>query len=598
MIKVRQRADGHKAITASLYAGARGISQGVSGSGTSQSVSHLLGADVKASMLQGIIEDDERQSETLQAVYRDIYYHDHLSGAAVDLKASLPWSDMSLVGMDDDKTEVFHDNIERLNMRELHLPLSVDNMVTGAFVGMLVYNKAVTERGFADIMPFDYSCCELMQVPMYSQDPIVTLRIDDELKRFAASESDDAVAVQHSMPPEMLDAIRNEPSVDLDSLSTVYIPRTTMSTMQTGVSLYRRILPLWLLERVLYRGTMTEATRRQKSTLHITVGDENWVPTDEELSDYMRTFQETEQDPISSYVATVAGVQTQEILPPASDWRWTDSVPTMNELKLMALGASTAFLQGDTSVTTQDMAISTFIEMVAAYRRFITWKLYYRKLFPMIARLNEFYEDDKGSSRETSAARDVRRLQNLQIQLNETRQLAFPKIQWHKSLRPEADREQLDMLQTLREFGVPVPIRTVAAIGGMDMDQLLKDMEGEKELKARIKSLKPPPDPEDDGDGGFGGGRGFAALDDGAVPPPPRETARLSNIVTRPYSESDMEISGTTRTGRRKWLYNQSRAGKLADERVAASLRRLSDGNHLLRMLRKARSAGMHRGTW
>lgn len=601
MIKVRERADGHKAITASLFAGARGISQGISASGTSQSISHLLGADVKSSMLQGIIEEDERQSETLQGVYRDIYYHDHLSGAAVDLKASLPWSDFTLVGVEDERAEVFYENIERLNMKSLHVPASVDHMVTGAFIGMLVYNPALVDKGFTDIMPFDYSCCDILPVPLYSQDPVITLRIDEEMKRFANDESDDAKAAQRNMPPEMLQAMKDESAVDLDSLSTLYLPRTTMSTMQTGVSIYRRILPLWLLERVLYRGTMTEATRRQKSTLHITVGDENWVPTDDELANYLKTFQETEQDPISSYVATVAGVQTQDILPPASEWRWNDSVPSFNEFKLMALGVSTAFLQGDTSVTTQDMAISTFIEMVAAYRRFVTWKIYYGKLFPMIARLNDFYADDS-PSKETSATREVRRLQNLQIQLNETRKLEFPKIQWHKTLRPEADREQLDMMQSLREFGVPIPLRHVMAVGGMDQDQVLKDLEGEKEFKDKVKKLKPPPaNPEEgeEGEGGFGPG-GFASLEDGPEPlPPPRETASLANVLTRPYREEDREFYATTKTGKRRWVYNQRAAHRKADERVIASLSRLSDRGHFAAMLRKARMTGLQRdGVW
>ena len=176
-LKIKTRLDGHKAVTASAYGGGAfgGISQGVSASGTSQSVSRLLGADVKASMLSGIIDEDERGGErSVQAVYRDIYYHDHLAGAAVDLKASLPWSDFTLVGMDDDKTEAYYENIERLNTRSLHFSMSVDHMVTGAFVGLLVYDERVAENGFADIMPFDYGDCELLQVPLYSRSTSVT----------------------------------------------------------------------------------------------------------------------------------------------------------------------------------------------------------------------------------------------------------------------------------------------------------------------------------------------------------------------------------------------------------------------------------------
>ena len=277
------RSDGHKAITTSAFGGAGfgGIAQGVSASGTSQSVSRLLGADVKASMLSGIIDEEERGTRSLQAIYRDIYHHDHLAGAAVDLKASLPWSDFTLIGMGDEETEVFYENIERLNLKDLHFELSVDHMVTGAFVGLLVYDEKVTDKGFADIMTFDYGDCELLQVPLYSRDPIITLNISEEMEKFIKDKSPDAQAARDSMPAEMVSAMESSKIADLDSLATIYIPRATMSTLQTGVSLYRRILPIWLYERILYRGTLTDATRRQKSTTHIKVGNEEWIPTDE-----------------------------------------------------------------------------------------------------------------------------------------------------------------------------------------------------------------------------------------------------------------------------------------------------------------------------
>ena len=597
-IRVKTRADGHKAITASAYGGGGfgSITSGTSASGSSQSVSRLLGADVKASMLSGIIDEDERGGErSMQAVYRDIYHHDHLAGAAVDLKAALPWSDFSLTGRPDDETEVFLENIERLNLKDLNFEMSVDYMVTGAFVGLLVYDERVTDRGFSDIMTFDYGDCELMQVPLYSRDPIITLNISDEMRKFAASPAPDAEAAKASMPPSMVAAMQESKVVDLDSLATVYMPRSTMSSMQAGVSLYRRVLPIWLYERILYRGTLTDATRRQKSTMHIKVGDENWIPTDDELNQFLKLFQETEKDPISSFVATVHGVDTEEILPPGNDLRWTDMSQSMTEMKLMALGASIGFLQGEASASTQDVAISTFIEMVETYRRFATDRLYYNKLFPLIAHMNGFR--DEGAAKETSASgtRDVVRLQQLQIDLNETRSLAWPKIQWHKTLRPSANRDYLDTLVLLEEKGVPLPLRMWASVGGLDFEQLTKDLEKDKADRELVKKLKPPPPPDPDGGFGGGGGRGFASVEEGAprrekADRPTAETAALSRLVNRPYAESDMELFGLTRTGRRKWLVDQHRQARDAHGRMEDALRRLSDPDHYEKVRRQARS--------
>ena len=588
MIRVKERADGHKAMTASLYSGIGGISKGVSSSGTSQSISHLLGADVKASMLSGIIDEEERGVKSLQGIYRDIYHHDHLAGATVDLKAAVPWSDMTLIGMDDEKLDVFYENIDRLNMQSLHFEMSVDHLVTGAFIGMLVYNEQVSDKGFSDVMPFDYGDCEVLPVPLYSRDPIITLNISEEMQKFINDTSPDAEAIRRNMPPQMVENIKDAKAVDLDSLSTIYLPRATMSTVQTGVSLYRRILPIWLYERILYRGTLTDATRRQKSTLHIQVGSETWTPTDDELQNYMRTFQETEQDPISSYVATLNDVQTSEILPPGSDLRWTDMAQSMSEMKLMALGSSAAFLQGEANFSTQDIAISTFLESVATFRSYITHKFYYGKLFPLIAYFNDYYVDDK--KKETSAfgsSKEARRLQALHVELNDSRKLEYPSIQWRKLLRPEANRDYLDTLQLLEERGVPIPVRMLAAVGGLDMEQLMKDMEGDKALRDKIKQLKPPPPPDPDGGGG-----GFASLEEGTVLPPARETAALSNILNRPYREEDREVFEFSRTGRKKWVVDQHRRGRQVNEKIAASMRRLSNPGHFESALRRGRVMG------
>ena len=495
-------------------------------------------------------------------------------------------ADLTLIGMEDEKLEVFYENMERLNTRSLNYDLSIDHMVTGAFIGMLVFNPAVADKGFSDIMPFDYGDCSILPVPLYSQDPIITLNINEEMKRFITDESPDAEAVRQNMPAEMVEAMKDESQVDLEGLSTVYLPRATLSTMQGGVSLYRKLLPLWIYERLLYRGTLTDATRRQKNTLHIKVGNETWVPTDEELRMYLQRFQETEQDPISSYVATVADVQTEEILPPGSDLRWTDMAQAMSEMKQIALGVSVSFLQGDGNYSTADLAISTFLEGVASYRQFVTWKFYYGKLFPLIAHLNEYYKDDKKSGEETSAA-DVRRLQSLQLQLNETRRLAFPKIEWHKTLRPEANRDYIDVLDQLEQKGVPIPIRTWFAVGGLDPDQTMKDMEGDKALRDRIKQLKPPPPPDQDG---LGGG-GFASVGDPpAEMPRPRETASLGRVLTRPYAEYDNEVWEMSRSGKvRHWVPSQHRRHRQINERIALSLRRLSSAEEYAKALSRAR---------
>ena len=283
------------------------IQQGVGPSGASMSTAALLGTNLKSGLLEGIIEESSNQE--IQAIYRDIYFHDPIAGAAVDLKANLPWSDFNLIGATEDQLKVFMDTIERLNLKTLHVEMSTDQMVSGAFLGSLVYKNG----GFSDVIPFDYAYAKVTPNPLYSEDPVIQVEVSPELKSFVNSNIPAVKEIHSRLPQDIMTALRTAKEIDLDPLSTIYLPRTSLSTIQTGVSYFRRILPLYLIERVLYRGTLSEVTRRQRSTLHITAGDEDWIPTSEELSEIVGLFQSTEMDPISSVVATRNSIQTNEI---------------------------------------------------------------------------------------------------------------------------------------------------------------------------------------------------------------------------------------------------------------------------------------------
>lgn len=576
------------------------------GPGTSQSTSALLGADVEASMLEGIIDDEEKTGKSLQAVYRDIYHHDHIAGAAVDLRSTMPWSDFKLVGSDDERLEVFNSTLDRLNVRSLHKELSADYLVTGAFIGMLVRNSDVFKEGFTDIMPFDYGDCEIKPVPLYSQDPLITLNLSEEYQTFANDESPDAIAMKRNMPPGMVAAMKAGGNVDLNPLMTLYIPRTTLTSNQTGVSFYRRILPQWLLERVLYKGTITEATRRQAATLHIMAGGPDWVPTNEELQELVGLFQQAETDPTSAILATPTEVRTQDVLRQSSDLRWTDLSRELGEAKFMALGTSQQFLMGEANYQTAEVGLAVFLEDLENFRNWVTRRLYYQRIFQMVAFFNDFRKEESkgtGSRKVEESAVKVARLQSLQIELNDSWSLDTPLLEWYKKLRPEANRDYLDILTSLSESGVPVPLRLRAAAGGLDIDRIVDEMPEDKNIRDKLKQYRPPPE---ELEGGGGGGRGFfSSVDEdgedeetavgllGDVAVSPREVVSAANILLRPYAEEDMEVYREGKTGKREYVFMQQEAHKRINETAGRALRNLADQDTFANAIRKAYSLGL-----
>ena len=192
------------------------------------------GANLSSSLLDEFF--DVSNKAALQALYSDIYYNDHVCGSAVDLRANLPWSDFTLVGADDSQLEVYMDSVEALNLMRGHTELSVDQMVSGAFVGTLVYNKEIKPKGFVDILPYRFEDCDVQPVPLYSRPPILRLKVPKDLRDFALSRGSEMSVHKKIIPTYILDQLAKSKLVDLHPNTTIYLPRVTQTTMQEGIS--------------------------------------------------------------------------------------------------------------------------------------------------------------------------------------------------------------------------------------------------------------------------------------------------------------------------------------------------------------------------
>lgn len=529
---------------------AQGMSTGRGPSGASQSNAYLLGADLQDSMLEGII--DTNDPYRLQAIYRDIYLNDHIAGAVVDIRATAIFSDFNLTGQDDKLLQVYMDNMKRMNVHALHPEMYVDRDVSGSFVASMVYDRNI--NGFTDVIPLNIADIQVQPTPLFSEDPILRFTVPKHLKDFANDASTEAKRIQQKIPRVMMDAFRNAKQVDLDPLCTLYLPRTTMTGLQVGVSAYRRILHIYLLERMLYRGTLTEFSRRQRSTLHVTAGDDDWIPTENELLDLVGLFQSTEQDPISAVVATRSAVQTAEIRSGGDFFKWTDISDQLESMKLKGLGMNESILTGDATFNNLETAMSSLIEDMRSTRERLTDGMYYSKLFPLIAQLNDFVEPD----RKATASRKSSYMTDLQAHLNNDSNYKMPQIMWHKTLRPDANRDYLDILTTLEEKGVPVSLRVWAAAGAIDLDKAIEDAEADTLMRKKIKEITGKTPGEEDE---------YASA-----------SMASANWLNRDFGET-AEVHDRTATGKKKYVYNQRARNRKINENIARALDALAQGN-------------------
>lgn len=277
-------------------------------------------------------------------LYRDMYHHDPVAGCVVDLYSTLPFSEFTLSGGESRYLAPYQEVIERLSFRTIFPQITVDYLVTGSFLGSMLFNKR--EKTFEDLMTHRADNATIKPLPFVSQDPIIEMTVAEEIRETLRSDSPRIEALRKRLGNEFIDKLLND-RMELDPLSTIYIPRKSFS-FGSGTSFFKRILPLFLIEKNLYRGTLIESGKRQRGIMHIQMGDgDQWEATPEDLEAALELFQNADADPLGAIVATRLGVMIDELRQGGDFWKITDIWDQTTQFKMRALGVGDAFLSGD-----------------------------------------------------------------------------------------------------------------------------------------------------------------------------------------------------------------------------------------------------------
>lgn len=531
---------------------------------TMNALPHTLDVDP---LLDGM--DYDLDDRVLFNIYRDMYNHDPIAGSIVDLYSTLPFSEFTLSGADDKFLRPYREVIERLNIRTLFTPATVDYLVTGNFISSMLFNKK--ESRFEDLMTHRADNMTVRPLPFMSQDPIIELEVPEDVKETLKLESPRIEALRNRLGKEFFDKLLND-RFELDPLSTIYVPRKSFS-FGAGTSFFKRILPIFLIEKNLYRGTLVESGKRQRGIMHIQLGDGGeWEPDEADMDAVLELFQNADADPLGAMVATRLGVMVDEVRQPDQFWKITDIWDQTTTFKLRALGIGEAFLSGDATINTMEGSMTVFVESLRHFRDHMTRCVLYNKLFPLVSMLNGLKVSGKGKIVRANGLMDGD-IEELLRKQNDGSKLFIPQVHWNKQLKPHGDQQYMEMLRNLNEQGIPVPIRAVAAAGGFNLDTLMAQRSEDLEIQKRMMEYKKETDAikkmggggEEDA-GGFGG---FASAGQSSTVLGNR--TKPIGIMSRDYSQSEElnEITGTTKTGKKKWIYNQRAAGEKLDRMIA-----------------------------
>lgn len=440
----------------------------------------------------GILEDMLPGSgeKNLNDLYREIYLYDSVSGPTVDLQANLPWSTFNLTGVQDKKIlRVYEESVEELGIVNLMIQLSVSYMVLGKVIGSLLFSE---DRGiFTDLAIFNPDDCLVTPIPVRGYDPKVDLKVSPEMKKFLRSTDPRDKEAKSEIPTKLMAQLLNKSTVQLEPLNTLYLARSHVPGIP-AISSYTRVLPIWLIEKALMRGTIIGAWRRQRSILHIIAGDEEWEPTDEQLINLTSLFTNADQDPQGAVVATRKAIELSEVRSGSDFWKVSDEWDIFSTAKMRALGVNEGFLSGETSYATMEIALSVFIENLKNFREFMTRNVLYDKVFLVLAKYHGFKHRTRAELDHhirIESKHDKYKVFGSK-NLAEASQYIIPAVLWHKELTPRSDTTYMEILGTAQEKGIPIPLSMYASAAGLDINEILDSLAQDIELRKKINEYK------------------------------------------------------------------------------------------------------------
>lgn len=514
-------------------------------------------------------------------LYRDMYYHDPVAGSAVDLISSLPFSEFTLGGINDPKIAgTFAETLERLSLRTLLPEISVDYLVLGAHTSSLLYNR--DKKLFTDIMPHAFENLTFETLPFYSQDPLITVKFDAQVQETLKKDTPRMKRIREHIGANIIEKISSG-MLELDPLSTIYIPRKTFSTTDMGTSYFRRILPIYLIEKNLFRGTLVESARRQRGIMHITLGDgDQWEPTVNDLEFITDLFMNADSDPLGAIIATRLGVSTEELRQGGDFWKHGDFADSVFSHKLRALGISEGLLSGDANYNTADTSLTVFIDQMRTYREMLTRKLFYDKLFPLISMLNGYTVNSKGKVVQRDLMSELNP-EDAMFKLNDGSKLLIPTIHWGKQLKPEGDSAYMEMLNQMSEKGIPVPLRVMAAAGGLNIDDLLRQQDEDidtrrklQEYQKKLEEFKAPA--EGEGEDEMAEASALIALASDSPNGDTRSSVHARGgkmgLLARNFDKGEGEVVGMGKSGKKKtYVHNQRGANERINKNIVRAMR-------------------------
>jgi len=451
--------------------------------------------NVKDRLEDGSVLEDwiPRNPVGLHQMFRKIYLRDAIAGTVVDIFSTLPWGKYyELIGIDDPKLlQMYNDMLEALQVWSELPMISRELQIIGRTISSLNFNE---RKGHWDsLVAIDPDQARIEPVPLSGQKPLIDVLASPAWRNFARSVDPRIVEMKENMSPDLLQLLQSQSGyIPLDPMNTLWIARRVNQYDHIGTSVYTRILPAWAYETALWNSSLIAVRRRTRSILLLTAGiDESWEPTDEEVASLVNMFQQADEDPAGGVIGVRNGVEVSEVRDPGNVWGISQEYEFLSMIKMRALGVSEAYLSGETNVSNMEAARTSLGKQINSFKEHVLREIFQKQLFPTFARIHNMQKRTQAElnhnirvSGHTKAYITAREAMNIPLS-----DLMIPQLITEDTLRPEQDSAYMDMLSTLADKGVPVPLRMWASAAGYDLDKAIAMMEENAVLQKRLNQL-------------------------------------------------------------------------------------------------------------
>lgn len=435
------------------------------------------------------------QTDTFtRKIQNDMADMDPIICSALDISSTLPYSNFELSGTSSkERRSKYTASVNAMQIRSMLPKISRELKVEGKHISSMNFDD--TDKRFTSIIPYSPDWCTVNPIPVFGRDPLIDVKYPDYIQKLLNT-TDEDMKLELSEYAEDLLTMLKEGKTRLDPKYTLYLARTPYTWSPYGISMLRRLIPIWLFEKALAKGTIDLAGRRQKSILHIIAGDESWLPTNQQLQDISKLFIDADNDPIGAIVATRPGIDTQEVRDSGNSWSWTESYDTLTQIKLKGMGYSDAIFS-EFSVQTAEQTINATLEGMQSERDELTQRVFYNKMFLTIAVENDFKKTKKdieitGSDEQKELLKQIRAYReesdyiskySQHVMLSSDREAIdpeeydLPSIRYEKNLKVASNDALFNNLGTLAERGFPAPLRVQSAALGVPFQDMLDGLE-------------------------------------------------------------------------------------------------------------------------